>query len=178
MTGVQTCALPISLLPGITLKPSAHAFYKPGHQADVLLGTEVVGHLGALHSDILAMLDITDDVYAAELAADALLGRKWKGITEIPKFPMTWRDLSLVADEGVLYSEITRVIGSLGIKELRSIVPVDLYTGEKLPQGKKGVTVRLTYQSDTRTLEYSFINKWQDRIVQSLEKELGITLRQ
>ncbi|HNY63963.1 MAG TPA: phenylalanine--tRNA ligase subunit beta [Deltaproteobacteria bacterium] len=167
-----------ALLPGITLKPSAHAFYKPGHQADVLLDSEVVGHLGALSSDILAMLDIADDVYAAELDAYALLGRKWKGITEIPKFPMTWRDLSLVADEGVVYAEITRVIGSLGIRELRSVVPVDLYTGEKLPQGKKGVTIRLTYQSDTRTLEDSTIHKWQDRIVQSLEKELGITLRQ
>jgi phenylalanyl-tRNA synthetase beta chain len=58
------------------------------------------------------------------------------------------------------------------------VTAVDLYTGEKLPGGKKGVTIRLTYQSDTRTLEDSIINKWQDKVVQSLGTELGVQLRQ
>jgi phenylalanyl-tRNA synthetase beta chain len=167
-----------ALLPGITVRPSEHAFYKPGNQADILLGSEAIGHMGAFSADILQMLDITDDVYAAEVSAQVLLGRKWKGIAEIPRFPMTWRDLSLVADADVSYERIRGLIEGLAVKELRSVAPVDLYTGDKLPQGKKGITIRLTYQSDTRTLEDSVINKWQDRIVQSLEKELGITLRQ
>ncbi len=167
-----------ALLPEMTVRPSGHAFYKPGQQADILLGPATVGHLGALSADILQMIDVTDEVYAAELPVDALLGRKWKGVSEIPKFPMTWRDLSLVADEGVAYAGIVGVIEGLGIGELRSVAPVDLYTGDKLPFGKKGITVRLTYQSDTRTLEDSIINTWQDRIIQSLQKELGISLRQ
>jgi phenylalanyl-tRNA synthetase beta chain len=167
-----------ALIPGMSVRPSEHVFYKPGHQADILLDSNPIGHMGALSSDMLQMLDITDDVYAAEISADVLLGRKWKGISEIPKFPMTWRDLSLVADDGVPYAGIVGLIEGLGIRELRSVAPVDLYTGDKLPQGKKGITIRLTYQSDTRTLEDTNINKWQDRIIQSLGKELGITLRQ
>jgi len=167
-----------TLLSGMTVRPSKHAFYKPGQQADILLGSTAVGHLGALSADILQAIDVADEVYAAELPADALLSRKWKGVSEIPKFPMTWRDLSLVADESVAYAAIVGVIEGLGIRELRSVAPVDLYTGDKLPLGKKGITVRLTYQSDTRTLEDSIINTWQDRIIQSLQKELGITLRQ
>jgi phenylalanyl-tRNA synthetase beta chain len=167
-----------ALLPGIEVKPSEHPFYKPGHQADIVYNSSTIGHMGALSSDILAMLDIDGDVYAAELSPDVLISRKWKGISEIPKFPMTWRDLSLVADAGVPYAGIVSLVESLRIKELRSVVPVDLYTGEKLPEGKKGITIRLTYQSDTRTLEDSIINKWQDRIVQTLQKELGISLRQ
>ena len=55
---------------------------------------------------------------------------------------------------------------------------VDLYTGEKLAPGKKGITIRLTYQSETRTLEDYIIIKWQDKIIQSLCTELGIQLRQ
>jgi phenylalanyl-tRNA synthetase beta chain len=167
-----------ALLPGISVRPSEHAFYRPGHQADILLGEKVVGHMGALNGDILAMLDIVDAVFALEMDADVLLKKMWKGVQEIPKFPMTWRDLSLVADEGVPYAAILGVIEGLHIRELRMIAAVDLYTGEKLPQGKKGITIRLTYQSETRTLEDSIINKWQDKVVQSLGTELGIQLRQ
>jgi phenylalanyl-tRNA synthetase beta chain len=167
-----------ALLPGMSVKQSEHAFYKPGCQADIFVGPSVVGHMGALHEDVLSMLDVTDDVYAAEVSVDAVLERTWQGIQEIPKFPMTWRDLSLLADEGVPYAEILKAIGGLHIADLRSVVPVDLYTGEKLPQGKKGITIRLTYQSGTRTLEDSIIKKWQDKIIQALQRELGITLRQ
>ncbi|HRR22752.1 MAG TPA: hypothetical protein P5553_15170, partial [Desulfomonilia bacterium] len=167
-----------ALLPGISVTPSKHAFYKPGHQADILLDDRVIGHMGALSEDILAMLDITDEVYALEADADAVLKKTFKGVQEIPKFPMTWRDLSLEADEGVAYSNILRTIEGLKIRELRMITAVDLYTGEKLSPGKKGITIRLTYQSETRTLEDSIINKWQDKVIQSLSSELGIQLRQ
>ncbi|HQJ08321.1 MAG TPA: phenylalanine--tRNA ligase subunit beta, partial [Deltaproteobacteria bacterium] len=167
-----------ALLPGMSVKPSEHVFYRPGYQADIFLGSSAVGHMGALHEDILSMLDITDEVYAAEVSVDAVLGKKWQGMQEIPKFPMTWRDLSLLADAGIPYAEILKVIEGLHIADLRSVIPVDLYTGEKLPQGKKGITIRLTYQSGTRTLEDSIIKKWQDKIIQALHGELGITLRQ
>lgn len=167
-----------ALLPGLSVKPSEHPFYKPGYQADILLGERIVGHLGALSEDILSMLDITDEVYAMEADADAVLSKTFKGVQEIPKFPMTWRDLSLVADEGVAYSEILKTIEGLKIRELRQITAVDIYTGEKLGPGKKGITIRLTYQSETRTLEDSIINKWQDKVIQTLSSELGIQLRQ
>jgi phenylalanyl-tRNA synthetase beta chain len=167
-----------ALVPGITVRLSDHAFYKPGHQADILLDGKAVGHMGALGADILAMIDVTDEVFALEMDADVLLKRTFKGLQEIPKFPMTWRDLSLVADETVPYADILAVIEGLRIKELKAVTAVDLYTGEKLAPGKKGITIRLTYQSETRTLEDSIIIKWQDKIIQSLCTELGIQLRQ
>ncbi len=167
-----------TILPGMSVKPSSHGFYCQGCQADILVGEAAVGHMGALSRDVLDMLDVTDDIFTAEISVEALLARNWQGMQEIPRFPMTWRDLSLVADEGVAYEEILKVIDGLKIAELRRISAVDLYSGEKLPKGKKGITVRLTYQSDTRTLEDSIINKWQEKIIQKLTGELGISLRQ
>lgn len=167
-----------ALLPGITVRPSEHIFYKQGSQADVFLDSRHVGHMGALHGDILEMLDIADEVYAAELSVDALLESRWQGLKEIPKFPATWRDLSLVAEEGIPFAEILRVIEGLNLADLRKVAAVDLYTGEKLPQNKKGITIRLTYQSSSRTLEDSILAPYQEKIIHALEKELGITLRQ
>ena len=167
-----------NLLGKIELRPSTHPFYKEGCQADVFKNGITIGTMGCLHDNVNAMLDIDGDIFALEITLESMLDRKWHGLREIPKFPSTWRDLSLVVDSRVTYQDIIRAIESKGIDEIRQISAVDLYTGEKLPSGKKGLTIRITYQSDTRTLEDSMINKWQEKIMKSLQEDLGITLRQ
>ncbi len=167
-----------TLMGALEMLPSDHPCFKSGLQADVIMNGETIGAMGCLHSDIAQMLDIADDVYALELSLEAILFRKWQGLKEIPKFPSTWRDLSLVVDEAVSYRDIVKVIQSRGIKEIRQVFPVDLYTGEKLPSGKKGITIRITYQSESRTLEDATINAWQEGIITSLQGDFGILLRQ
>ncbi|HOO45802.1 MAG TPA: hypothetical protein PLM29_06215, partial [Deltaproteobacteria bacterium] len=166
------------LLPDAVFVPSEHVFYQGGCQADIVLEGAVAGHMGALSRDILELLDIEDDVYCMEISVEPVFSKTWRGMEEIPRFPMTWRDLSLVVKEDVSYHDIVSTIESKGIRELRSVMPIDLYVGEKLPEGLKGITVRVTYQSDTRTLEDKTINKWQESIIQSLQKDLGVSLRQ
>lgn len=167
-----------TLLGGVELKPSNHPCYKAGFQADILLDDAAAGTIGCLHPDLLKMIDVSDDVTVLELSLDAILLRKWQGLSEIMKFPSTWRDLSLVVDEKVSYQDILKTIHALRIHEIRQVSPVDLYAGEKLPAGKKGITIRITYQSGSRTLEDATISAWQDQIVKSLEKDSGIQLRQ
>ena len=166
------------LVPDAAFSPSEHAFYQPGYQADLVIGDKTVGHMGALHPDILEVIGCEDDVFILELSVDPILEQAFAGMEEIPKFPMTSRDLSLVVKEGTPYHDIVRTIDTKGIKELRSVVPIDLYMGDKLPEGLKGITIRITYQSETRTLQDKIINKWQDSIIESLQKDHGISLRQ
>ncbi len=166
------------LLGAIELKPSNHPFYKAGYQADVFKDFQAMGTMGCLHGDILTMLDIEGDIYALELSMEAILEKKWPGLREIPKFPSTWRDLSMVVDDRIAYTDIVKAIQAKGIGEIRQVAAVDLYTGEKLPAGKKGITIRITYQSDVRTLEDAMINEWQGGIIKSLQTDLGIELRQ
>jgi phenylalanyl-tRNA synthetase beta chain len=160
------------------LQPSNHPYYQPGRQADIFTGGRSAGTIGCLHQDILAMLDIADDVFVLELPLEACLNRKRQDMKEIPKFPSTWRDLSLVTDEAVTYRDIAGLVFKQNIKEIRQVFPVDLYLGDKLPQGKKGITIRITYQSDSRTLEDATITVWQEKIIKSLRENLGIELRQ
>ena len=167
-----------SLIPGIELSVSDHPCFRPGFQADILLRGAHIGRIGCLHQDIQAMLDITEEVFMLEVDTDPVLERPWTGLKDMPKFPQTWRDLSLVVDERVTYAQIIRAIESLGIGEIKQVTPVDLYTGERLEPGRKGITIRVTYQSEKRTLEDRTITAWQDSILATLHKDLGIELRQ
>jgi phenylalanyl-tRNA synthetase beta chain len=166
-----------ALIPDLSLMQSEHAFFKAGMQADIFSAGNTVGCLGAVSEEILQAMDISEDVFVLEMEFAALSSKKWTGITSVPKFPATWRDLSLVADEDVEYAKIEQIMDGLKIRELKKVTPIDTYSGDKLPSGKKGITVRVTYQSLEKTLDDKQINKWQDMIIQALQKDLGITLR-
>ena len=167
-----------TLFPGLELTSSLYPFFQPGFQANIILDAETTGYLGLISEDIRESLDIPDEVYVMEVAVHPLLDRQWKGLSPIPRFPMTWRDMSLIVDEATPYADIERTIVSQEIRELRRALPIDVYVGEKLPEGKKGITIRIIYQSDERTLEDRQINAWQEIILNALQKGLGISLRQ
>jgi len=158
--------------------PSDQPYLTPGMQAQISVGGKEIGYIGSIHPDILNMHDISEEVFVMEVSAESLFQKQWDGMEHLPKYPSTWRDLSLVVDEAVTYADIVGSIESKGIKELKKIVPVDTYKGDKLPGGKSGITIRITYQSDKRTLEDKMINKWQDSIIKTLQKDFSISLRQ
>lgn len=165
-----------TLYPGVELQAAELPFLAPGMQARMLFAGTVIGHLGLVHADILAALDIIDEVFVLEAAAPQ--AQPWQGLQGIARFPMTWRDLSLVVDEAVPYNAIEQAVRALAIPEMRRVAPIDLYVGDKLPAGKKGITIRITYQSAEQTLADKQINTWQDAILHALEKGLGAVLRQ
>jgi len=166
-----------ALIHDLSLAPSEHAFFKAGMQADIFSEGNAVGYLGAVSEEILQAMDVSEDIFILEMEFTALSSKKWTGITSVPKFPATWRDLSLMADEDVEYGKIEQLINGLKIRELKNVTPIDTYSGDKLPSGKKGITVRVTYQSLEKTLDDKQINKWQDMIIQALQKDLGISIR-
>ncbi|HOJ13549.1 MAG TPA: phenylalanine--tRNA ligase subunit beta, partial [Deltaproteobacteria bacterium] len=165
------------LIPGVTVRPSDLPHLESGRQGDLVLDGEVIGCLGAVHPSIRTIIDASEDVFVLETVLGPVIERRWKGLAEIPRFPFTWRDLSLVVDEKIPYADIVREVESLGIGEIRKVAALDVYSGEKLPRGKRGVTIRITYQSLERTLEDAEISAWQERVISRLGESLGITLR-
>jgi phenylalanyl-tRNA synthetase beta chain len=166
-----------ALIPDIALRQSTHAFFKEGLQADILSGKDCAGCMGAVSEEILQAFDVNEDIFILEIDFASISAKEWEGMTAVPRFPVTWRDLSLVTDEDIEYGRIEQLVYSLNINELIKVAPIDIYSGDKLPSGKKGITIRVTYQSWEKTLDDKQINKWQELIIQSLQKDLGITLR-
>jgi phenylalanyl-tRNA synthetase beta chain len=53
----------------------------------------------------------------------------------------------------------------------------DVYHGDQVPQGKKSLAFRISYQSPGRTLTDEEVNKEQEKIFDRLHHELGASLR-
>jgi phenylalanyl-tRNA synthetase beta chain len=76
-----------------------------------------------------------------------------------------------------VFEKIQAAVLGLGLKELRSFVPAEIFRGGGVPAGKYSLLLRATFQADDRTLRDEEVARWSSEIVRALEG-LGGALRQ
>lgn len=136
--------------------------------------------LGLVKKAILATFDIEQEVYYADLNW-TLLTSKVRGakvsFKEISKFPAVSRDLALLVDKQVTFAEIEKVCFAADKKLLKKVELFDVYEGKNLEAGKKSYAINLTLQDEDKTMNDKQTDNIMQKIVQSLEKQLGAKLR-
>ena len=131
-----------------------------------------IARLWNYHPDVLSKMDIDQEVIGGEINWDNLLwvlGEKGVKFQALPKFPSIRRDLALLLDEAVQYSEIERIAWDTESRILRSVSLFDIYRGKGIDPHKKSYAVSLLFQDEKKTLT----DKQVDRIVANLVKRLG-----
>ncbi|MFZ9504715.1 MAG: hypothetical protein ACO263_09115 [Cyclobacteriaceae bacterium] len=98
-------------------------------------------------------------------------------IEELPKFPKVRRDLSLVLDTGIDFSQIREVIQQTEKKLIREIQVFDVYEGKNLQDGKKAYAVAFTLQDEAKTLTDTEIDQVMERLIKNFEQKLGAVIR-
>ena len=118
-------------------------------------------------------------VVVAEIGLDALLAL-YPPVARVhtpPRFPAIERDLSLILDEPVEWAAIERALADGRDPRLESLEFVGAFRGKPVPQGKKSVTLRLTFREPERTLRNEEIDEPVQAIVDRMASALGATLR-
>ena len=91
------------------------------------------------------------------------------------KVPSVERDLALVMDVKQSIGEVLEAIRKSD-KMISNVKIFDLYIGDKIPENKKSVAVRITIESE-ETLTDEVIASKIKRILKSLEYRYNIVLR-
>ena len=141
-----------------------------------------LGVVGQLSRRIAEQLKLRQDVYVAELELEPLLiaiesARAALRFVPWPRYPAVERDFSLVLADGVTFAQVEQTIRSLGIAEIQSVHPADLFRGGQIPAGKYSLMIRVAFQSLQGTLTDSQLSEFSSSIVAALEQKLGATLR-
>lgn len=135
---------------------------------------------GALHQKTLALADVAGDVYFADFDWNAVsrIIRKNKIVyREIPKFPQVRRDLALLVDASVRFDGLKQIALRTERKLLKAVNVFDVYTGDRLPDGKKSYALSFLIQDDEKTLGEKQIDAVIKKLILNFEKELGATVR-
>ena len=136
---------------------------------------------GKVQSKILKHMGIKQTVYAAIFNWDNLFKaiKKHKVIvSEISKYPEVSRDLALVLDKSVKYSEVEALARKTEKKLLRSTSLFDVYDNEEqLGIGKKSYAINFTLGADDRTLSDKDIDQLMAKLTKVYEEQLGAIIR-
>ena len=103
-------------------------------------GPNTVVEMGIVSPAVLAKFDIKQAVYYAEIDFDLIVRAAKKqriAVEELSRFPEVKRDLALLVDKGVTFSELRNIAFATEKKLLKRVTLFDVYEGDKLPEGKK-----------------------------------------
>jgi phenylalanyl-tRNA synthetase beta chain len=150
----------------------------PGRSARVVVDGTTVARFGQLHPDLATSRKLKQEVYVAEVLLDRLYQRELREphYKPIPRFPAVSRDFSFVFDDKVGFEQMRLAVEKLGIGELQSFTPAEVFRGGKLAAGTYSVLLRAEFQSADRTLTDDEVSGWSQRIIGTLTK-MGGTIR-
>ena len=143
-------------------------------------GKREIVRMGVVSPKLRRMFDIKQEVYFAEIEFDNLIrlaSKQHITAEELSKFPEVKRDLALLVDKGVTFSQLRDIAFATEKKLLKRVVLFDVYEGDKLPEGKKSYALSFTLEDKTQTLNDKTIEKTMNNLARQLEARAGAQIR-
>lgn len=141
---------------------------------------KILAEIGLICKKLLKKFDIESPVYYADIHWNTVFKAVRKNsvsFREISKYPAVSRDLALLLDKNVKFSEIERIANKTERKYLKSVELFDVYEGKNLPEGKKSYAVNFILQDENQTLTDKQIENIMNKLISNLKKELSAELR-
>jgi len=145
-------------------------------------GNIPAGWAGRISADTAQTFDIDAEVWVVELNINKPIG--WPHPTTpyrpVSRFPGGSRDVALVLPEGSNYGVVettVRVAAAEAMLPLAGITLIEIYKGDEIPPGHRGMTLRFTFRAADRTLTAAEIEAGQKKLVDTLSKKLGARQR-
>ncbi len=161
-----------------------HPSYHPGRTATLLLRSGAgdfvsAGVLGEVHPEVLQRNEVPKRALVAELNLALLLSMAdtHRSYRQLPKFPASTRDVSVVVRDDVLMQQAMDCIQKHGGVLLEEVALFDVYKGGQLAKHQKSMAFSLSFRSAERTLTDDEVNEAMENIFSGLEKTIGAELR-
>lgn len=136
--------------------------------------------IGVVSKQIRTNFDIKAPVYFLEMSIaklQKLVNSVKIQASELGKFQPVKRDLALLVDKSVTFSELREAASRAEKRLLKNITLFDVYEGDKLPDGKKSYALNFIIEDSSKTLTDSDIEKIMSNITNALLKSTGAVVR-
>jgi len=147
---------------------------------EIRLNKQVVATLGKVKTKAAKLAEVKQEVFYADLNWDYLAKKAKKNkiqFSELPRFPEVRRDLALLVDKSVRYSDLRNSAEKSERKLLQQVNLFDVYEGKNLPEGKKSYALSFTLRDKDKTLNDKQVDKAMERILNQFKKEFKAELR-
>ena len=140
----------------VEFRAATHPALHPGRSAAVLLGGQVVGHVGELHPRWRQAYELPSAPVLFELDLAAVQAREVPQAQALPRQQVARRDIALVVHERVAHDALMAALRDDASGLVRSATLFDIYrpaqAGGDFAPGERSLAVRLELLDDEATL--------------------------
>jgi phenylalanyl-tRNA synthetase beta chain len=170
----------------ITVSNRTKKWYHPGRSGLLSLGSSEgpeLAYFGEIHPSIIKRLDLrTDNVLGFEIFLDNIPEPRKKIREAKPQFVVSdyqkvVRDFAFVIDEKYSSGEIIALVKKIDKQLIKTVKIFDVYQGDNIDTGKKSIAFSVTLEPKDKTLSDKDIDQISKKIISSVQKSTGATLR-
>ncbi|MBN2064639.1 MAG: phenylalanine--tRNA ligase subunit beta [Sedimentisphaerales bacterium] len=176
---VEQCVRAIDKRAEVVCRPASVKWAGADAGAEFVVGDKVIGYAGLIADNVKTAFGLDKAVAVAELDFTALTAMQGRVPTCQPilRFPAIVRDLSLVLEEGISWSEVEQAIRSANIEDMREVNFVDIYRGKGIDKGMKSLTLSITFKKADGTLTHETAEDYQAKVLNILKDKFKAELR-
>ncbi len=154
-------------------------YYHPGRKGTLKQGNKVLGYFGEIHPSLIDYFKVDGPVVGFEIFLDNLPKEKKRMIVSmiLSPYQTVTRDFAFILDQSVTADQLIRTLQKIDKVLIQDIDIFDVYSGDKLPQGKKSIAIQVRLQALDRTLSEEDLNTFSNNLIQAVEKNCGGVLR-
>jgi phenylalanyl-tRNA synthetase beta chain len=141
---------------------------------------ELIAEAGRISKRYLTRFDINQDVYYGHIEWDLvfkMIKNHAISFHELPKYPSVRRDLALLLDRGIKFSQIRDIAFKTERNLLHEVSLFDVYENDSLGINKKSYAVSFVLMDELKTLTDKNIDKVMNNLIRAFEKDLNAHIR-
>ena len=157
--------------------------YHPGKSSTLRLGKNIVAKFGELHPILLKTMDVSIKVYGFEIYLDNISQfqenkSSSRGAFSNNPYQMVERDFAFLFPKEIKANEIIKKVKKIDKKIINKVTIFDVYEGDKLPDNKKSIAIRVLLEPDNKTFKDEEIENLSKQIIDQVSKSFEASIRQ
>ena len=154
------------------------SYYHPGISGTISSKNKksLLAYFGQLHPKII------NETFGFEIFLDNLVqfkqsNKKINKSLVLSDFQKSERDFAFLISKNINAQQLVDAIKNTDTSMIKKINIFDVYEGENIPSDKKSIALKVTIQSDEKTLNDNELKDISNRIIKSVEEHTGAQLR-
>ena len=154
------------------------SYYHPGRSGSVITknNQKLLAYFGQIHPKII------ESTYGFEIFLENLAGykkqnKKIKPSISFSDYQKSERDFAFVVKKDFQAQDLIEIISNVDSSLIKNVIIFDVYEGNNIPEDKKSIALKVTIQSDYKTLNEKDLNEISQKIISNVEYKAIAKLR-
>ena len=154
------------------------SYYHPGRSGSIITknNQNFLAYFGKIHPKII------NDTYGFEIFLENLVkykkqNKKDKPTINFSDYQKSDRDFAFVVNKDFQAQDLIEIISNVDKSLIKNVKIFDVYQGENIPSDTKSIALKVTIQSDFKTLNEKDLNEISHKIISNVEEKASAKLR-